>query len=50
MEELISSQVQLAIECYSTVLQACLPYIATVMLIHMCVKLIMGAIWDGHLE
>lgn len=50
MEELIATQIQLAIECYSNVLGACLPYIATVMLIHMCVVLIMRAIWNGHIE
>lgn len=50
MDELITMQIQNAIECYSNVLSACLPYIATVMLIHMCVVLIMRAIWNGNLE
>ena len=41
--------VQIAIDCYSNVLSYAMPYIATVMLIHLCVRLVMRAIWDGEL-
>lgn len=45
----INSSIQLAIDCYSTVLENCLPYIATVMLIHLSVRLVLNAIWNGGL-
>lgn len=45
----INTSVQLAIDCYALVLQNCLPYIACVMMIHLCVRLIMNAIWNGGL-
>lgn len=45
----INSSIQLAINCYSLVLQHCLPYIATVMLIHLCVRLVLNSIWNGGL-
>lgn len=43
----INSSVQLAIDCYALVLQYCLPYIATIMMIHLTVRIVMTAIWNG---
>lgn len=41
--------VQIAIDCYSNVLGYALPYICTIMLIHLTVRLVMRAIWDGEI-
>jgi hypothetical protein len=45
----INSSIQLAINAYALVLQYCLPYIATVMMIHLTVRLVINAIWNGGL-